>query len=200
MLIFDDIKLVYLANPKTGTTSFEHAFEKFANAEESQRLAKHAPFRRFKRKFPDMAKEYEVVTCLRDPLETLYSWYRYRARVTIRGQSRSTYGMTFEEFFAEWCKPDPAPYAGMNGSVSFVLNKKGKVVKRLKIFKYGASNGLHEYVAGKMGIVVPDLQKNVSRASVSVQRKPLAELVDTKHEKLRRVYDIFDSIKFENPE
>lgn len=151
MLIFDDIKLIYLANPKTGTTAFEQAFRRYANKELSDTLPKHVPFRRVRRVFPQLVKQYEVVTCVREPLDTLYSWYRYRQRALLKGDPNSTYGVSFKTFIEEWCEDDPAEFARINGSVRFVLSKNGLVHKKLGLFRYGGNPSIIDYVAEKRG-------------------------------------------------
>ena len=198
MLIFDDIGLVYLANPKTGTTSFEHAFSKYANREQSQLLPKHMPFRRFRKKCPEIARQYEFITCVRDPLETLFSWYRYRTRPTLRGQPNSTFGLTFEQFFEEWCKDKPPSCADVSTSVEFILNRKGSISRHLKIFKYGIRPGVQEYAAERLGVKVPELKRNVSRPDPDGQSVPLASRVDTGHKKLEDAYEIYGNIDFAN--
>ncbi|HHG91202.1 MAG TPA: gamma-glutamyl kinase [Devosia sp.] len=196
MLIFREIKLVYLANPKTGTTSFEHAFERFADHKTSKALPKHVPFRRFRRKFPELARECEIVTSVRDPLDTLYSWYRYRARPALRGHVNSTFGLAFEAFLCEWCKAEPASFADVGASVGFVLNEKGEISKRLKIFRYEERSSLQKHVAAKLGRDVPELARNVSRAKKDPTALAPIRGTISRYPKLQKAYEIYDRIAF----
>ncbi len=196
MLIFREIKLVYLANPKTGTTSFEHAFASFADSKKSKFLPKHTPFRRFRKKFPRLAREYEIVTCVRDPLDTLYSWYRYRSRPALRGHANSTFALSFEEFFSEWCKPEPAAFADVGASVGFVLNERGKIPQRLKIFRYEDRSALQNYVCGKMGQKIPELARNVSRTKKDMTILDPFRSTVSRYPKLQKIYDSYARIGF----
>ncbi len=197
MLIFNKIKLIYLANPKTGTTSFEHAFRSHADLKESRLLPKHIPFRRYKKKFPQIVREYEVIACVRDPLDTLYSWYRYRSRPTLRGHPNSSAGRSFEEFFDEWCKPDPAPYADVGASVGFVLNERGQVAKALTLFRYEDRMALSSFVAERLDLQsVPSANRNVSKKTDPGTSLPLRNRVDISRPKFARVREIYETIRF----
>lgn len=198
MLIFDQIKLVYLANPKTGTTSFEHAFARYANRKQSRILTKHVPFRRFKKTFPKLAREYEIVTCVRDPLETLHSWYRYRSRPILRGNPNSTHGLSFEEFFHEWCKEKPAKFAHVHASVGFVLGRGGNIVRKLSIFKYQSNPDPVEYVAAKLGVSAPASQRNVSPRQAATNGELLKIHAGSDCPKLAEQYALYNKIRFVN--
>lgn len=219
MLIFPDLKLVYLACPKTGTTTFERTFGPYADSELSESVVKHVRYARFRRKFPAIAKKYEVVTCLRDPLESLYSWYSYRSRLTLMGRTRSTRGMSFEEFFDEWCKPEPAPFAKVAPSVKFVTDKNGMQFKKLKVVRYEDADLLFAHIATRLGISPrfdrynrsPSPEGTLSQwvgrmfrgradkadgESRKLNTRDLTQRVDLSKPKIQEAYDIYHRIEF----
>lgn len=165
MLIFDNLELVFLAAPKSGSTSFEKAFRAHANRRLNKGLPKHLRYNRFCKLFPEIAERYEAVTVLRDPLETLYSWYRYRTHWRLLGHPRSTRAMSFSEFFEEWCKDDPKEFASMNPSVNFVLDRKGNQFPGLKVIRYEDNALLLEHIRKRLGIEKKLKRHNVAPGS-----------------------------------
>lgn len=198
MLIFDDVKLIYLANPKTGTTAFELAFRRHANEDLSNALPKHVSYGRVRRKFPELAETHEAITCVRDPLETLYSWYRYRQRATMLNFERSTANVSFTEFIEEWCKDEPQEFAQVNAGSTFVMNKKGKVPRKLRLFRYDASPSIIDYVSAKRGEKIAVKKKNVSPAPKPEEFEAVRTSSLMQNEKLIVEYRKFESLNFVN--
>ncbi|MCB1518404.1 MAG: hypothetical protein KDJ19_12410 [Hyphomicrobiaceae bacterium] len=198
MLVFDQIRLVFLANPKTGTTSFEQMYRKYANIELSDALPKHIRFNNFRNHHRKLARKYEVVTTVRDPVDTLFSWYRYRSRPLILGTENSTAGISFEAFFEEWCKDQPAPYADVSTSVAFVTNRNGRTYRALKVFRYESSPSVIDYVGAKLGVESKALVKNKSGFFQKPALDALKSRVDMKHPKVVSAYERYNNIEYFN--
>ena len=197
MLVSTTHDFAYLANPKTGTTSFETAFRKYASfGSIAGSDSKHISYKKFRRQFRFFANKLEIVTCVRDPLETLYSWFRYRQRPQIASEENSTQNVSFEEFVDEWAKETPRPFANVSSSVEFVLNSKGKIGD-LTIFAHHISPGIHDYVAQKIGVEIPELEMNVSPRPSESFETAIAQ-IDRSAARLVRTYDIYNSINFAN--
>jgi hypothetical protein len=86
MLVFWKAKLVLLAVPKTGTTALEAAFGPWADGAflNPPRL-KHMTLRRYRRQLAPILEQedgppLEVMAVMREPVDWLSSWYRYRSR------------------------------------------------------------------------------------------------------------------------
>lgn len=198
MMIFTDIKTVYLSNPKTGTTSFETAFKDKVDQDLSGLFSKHANFKVLRNKRPDIYRGYELITTVREPIETLNSWYRYRSRPSIAASENSTKSLTFAEFMEEWCKPEPAKFARVKTSIEFVLRRSGNVNRNIKLFKYGVKPDIIDYVNSKLEESVPKIFKNVSPTPAPSDeiQQVLNQFAD--HPKLKRIYDIWNDLEFEN--
>lgn len=98
MLVFWKENLVFLAVPKTGTTAIEGALSpKAAMVLRDPPQIKHAPLYRYGRFLQPMfekagGKNPETIAVIRDPVEWLSSWYRYRNRHALVGHKNSTRG------------------------------------------------------------------------------------------------------------
>lgn len=114
MLIHASRGFVFLAQPKTGTTAIETAFRLHAQISVQKLPFKHANYGGFLRWFEpylDAAgfprSSYQVVTVVRDPVDWLFSWYRYRSRPELRdaaGKASRNYTgeLSFDQFVANY--------------------------------------------------------------------------------------------------
>lgn len=199
MLYFPRANLIFLANPKTGTTAFEKTFSKFADREISDRYGKHLPFRALNHKAPELIVNNTVVTVVRHPLETLFSWYRYRSRRTLFDKEKQTKHVSFEQFFASWCEVEPPKYARVGTSVEFVTTWQGKLAEPLKKYRYEESDLFFEQISKQLS-VNPKLsvrKRNISPIQ-NVGHKKLTEYeVDLSQPKYARVAELYDRINFE---
>jgi len=127
------------------------------------------------------ADESELVTVasIRDPIDWLSSWYRYRHRDAIAGQPNSTRGISFDDFVLEYLKGKPAPFANLGSQSKFLLTGDGELgVDRL--FRY-ENRSIQPWIEAELGISVTLNQKNVS-PKLDTQLSPQVE------EKYRRKY------------
>ena len=128
MMIFQKAALVYLAVPKTGTTSLEHELDSHASAVfRNPPGLKHTNIRGFDRKFRKIfergtQRQLETLAVFRDPLDWLGSWYRYRGRPQLDGRKNSTKNVSFDEFLLSYLAQDPPPYADLGSQGRFVTN------------------------------------------------------------------------------
>ncbi|MEJ8574804.1 hypothetical protein [Microbaculum marinum] len=194
MLISERFNFVYLANPKTGTTSIEAAFGKYADYRSaSGPRAKHITVRMFKRKFR-FFESLEKVVCVRDPISTLHSWYRYRQR-EIKGRPQNMIPeISFEEFLHHWSQKDPPSFADVSSGIEFVLTRDGKLPD-ISYFRYEGTPTLHAYLATKVGEVVPE--KMLNQSSVP-ETSTLPDPAELNIPKLDRIYEIYRKIPFRN--
>ena len=114
MLIFWKQRLVFLATPKTGSTSIETALESMAHVVISRPPElKHMSANKFGKHFAPMlesvaGQKFTTVALMREPIDWLGSWYRYRQRADIPVADRSTKGLTFEEAASGFLNHAPA--------------------------------------------------------------------------------------------
>src|SRR6056297_216797 len=117
LLVFSRQNLVLLSVPKTGSTAYEAALASHAAIIVSAPPElKHAPVFRYNRFFRPMierfmAAEPDVVAVMREPIDWLGSWYRYRRRDALSGHPNSTMGISFDGFVSAYCQGQPPAFA-----------------------------------------------------------------------------------------
>ncbi|MEY1555464.1 gamma-glutamyl kinase [Yoonia sp. R2331] len=189
VLVFRKEKLVFLAMPKTGTTALEGALAPRASMviREPADL-KHAPCYRYQRFILPLLKtanihDLEVMTLIRNPVDWLSSWFRYRCRDALIGHPNSTREVSFDAFVQEYCKGKPAPFANVGSQAKFLRDTDGnQSVDHL--FRYEAQDSLMAFLKDRFGDfpapkklnVSPDFQVNLSPKTLDkLHRKRAAE-------------------------
>ncbi len=195
MLVFSEQNLAFLAVPKTGTTAFEMALRPRADIILSKRR-KHLPAARFHNKVaPFLADAFglkvETMAVMRDPIEQLRSWYRYRSGPRQKGTKTSTNGCTFDEFILAVISDNPPPFAGVGSQFNFVTSGKGIVLVN-HLFAYENQPVFRAFLAQAFGKEVEIKQKNVSPKAEA----PLSASVEASLRKVRAAeFELYDQIK-----
>lgn len=171
MLVFWAEKLVMLAVPKTGTTALQGALAPRASIVlRDPPVLKHSPVARYKRFLQPMfaqgggQADMETFALVRDPVDWLSSWYRYRHRDDLVGHLNSTRDISFDDFVVEYCKGKPAPFANVGSQAKF-LTLGDKSVGVTHLYKYEAMPSAIAFLATRLN--KPDIalkQRNVSPA------------------------------------
>ncbi|WP_298256420.1 gamma-glutamyl kinase [uncultured Litoreibacter sp.] len=134
MMIFYRERLAFLAVPKTGTSALERALGSKASAIfRDPPGIKHTNARRFESKYRKLFdhKDYppiETMAVMREPVEWLGSWYRYRQRPALSGHVNSTEGVSFDSFVESYLKPNQPPYANVGSQARFVTDNGGNLL------------------------------------------------------------------------
>jgi hypothetical protein len=166
MLVFWEQRLVFLATPKTASTAIEVAIEALASfAVLRPKELKHTPalrYRRFLQPFLERqaGEPFTVVALMREPVDWLGSWYRYRQRDDIADPAKSTAGLTFEDFVEGWLSDPRPPFADVGSQARFLAGPEGLGVDRL--FRYEALDRFIDFLEDRLRceIVLPKI--NVS--------------------------------------
>ncbi len=167
MLIFWKERLVFLSTPKTGSTSIETALESLAHvAIRRPPELKHVSGPRYQRHLAPLlemagGERFTTVALMRDPVDWLGSWWRYRQRDDIRDLPRSTSGLSFEDAARDYLSSHPG--ASMNvGSQARFLGVKEGVASVDKVFRYEDIGTFVHFLEDRLGgeIILPRL--NVS--------------------------------------
>lgn len=173
MLIFWDQKLVFLATPKTGSTALAAALEGLA-AVSIQRppVLKHTPSQRYHRFIAPYLKatsgsDFTTLALMREPLDWLASWYRFRRREDLDETPNSTRDMSFEDFCRAYAS-DPQPGFAQVGSQARFLTPPGKPAVD-HIFRY-------ENMAGCVAFLEDRLQCQLELPRVNVSPPAPTEL------------------------
>lgn len=175
MLVFWEQRLVFLATPKAGSTAIAAALEPLA-AVSIQRppVLKHTNVRRYQRFIePYLNKasgaEFTSVALMREPIDWLASWYRFRRRDDLLDSAASTRDMSFDDFARGYCdQPRPA-FADVGAQAMFLAPPGKRRVDR--IFRYEAIDSFIDFLEQKL-----DFQIELPRVNIS----PLAETTLTR--------------------
>ena len=167
MLISIDKRLAYLAMPKTGTTSLQtvlgrHCEIRFGRSPR----AKHMSMRVFEQfMMPYLrqigAGDTETFCVIREPIDWLGSWYRYRSRLKQNKAPRSTKGISFEAFVEGYlAKPQPE-FAKVGRPSRFVAGVSGKPAVT-HMFRYENLPGVVQFLEKRFGETIQLPKVNVS--------------------------------------
>lgn len=186
MLVFSKHKLVFLSVPKTGTTAWQAALAPYASMIVSDPPElKHAPVFRYNRFFRPAIEKFigeglHVVAVMREPIDWLGSWYRYRQRPFLTGKPTSTQNLSFNDFVQGYLQTKQPVYANV-GSQSKFLEPQRNGTAATHLFRYDDQSGLTAYLESRLNITVQTERVNASRA----ERLPLRRETETV---LRRIY------------
>lgn len=166
MLVFWKARLVILAVPKTGTSAYARALGPGASmvVADPPEL-KHAPVYRYNRFFRPMFEkvggEMELLAVIREPIEWLGSWYRYRQRGFLEGKPTSTRGVSFDAFCDAYAQGDRPAYANVGSQAKFV-EPRPNGVSVSHLFKYENQSGLLSFLEERLETQIDLPRENVS--------------------------------------
>ncbi len=165
MLIFWRQRLVVLANPKTGTTALEETLAPHA-AIVVQRppQLKHTGanrYHRFLAPYVGDGKDHKftVVGVMREPIDWLGSWYRYRQRKD-EVDDKSTRGKSFDDFVRAWCQETQPEFARVGSQAQFLAPIGGRQCDR--IFRYDRMDRFLGFLEHKLQMKIDLPRVNVS--------------------------------------
>lgn len=144
MIFLYQARLAILSQPKTGTTALDNALEGRASmAFKNPTSLKHMQYPKFMAFVAPLIRdvaglereEYDVVSVMREPIDWLGSWYRYRTRDVLRDarkeKKRSNYtgDMSFEDFVLEVLKGkgQRKTFAKVGNPCSVALSEDGAI-------------------------------------------------------------------------
>ncbi len=170
MLVFWKQGIVLFAVPKTGTTALEQALLPHASAAILDPPGqKHVSVQQYRNRLSNFFEQrgkrpMELVAVMREPVDWLGSWYRYRSRPQLDGKPNSTSGISFDEFVEAWLQPKRPAFAEVGSQATFLSDVDGKcAVDRL--FRYDRIDTLIGYMEDKL-----ETRLDVPRANVSPPR------------------------------
>ncbi len=173
MQVFFKENLVFLAVPKTGTTAYEAALRGRADIIYRKRPSlKHTPARKYVRliaPFLDKVHDLrpETVAVMRDPLDQLKSWYRYRQKASLDGQPNSSKGMSFDEYIEGFLSDTPPPTAKLGTQHRFLTDNADKVLVD-HLFAYEKPLEFKTFLEDRFETTLDIPTKNVSPIDIDV--------------------------------
>lgn len=134
MLVFLDARLLIYAPPKTGTTALHLALGGAADIA-FRNDTKHMNVRKAQRKLLPLLRSYnsklpEGFAVIREPIEWLHSWYRYRSRLD-RSDPKSTMDITFDAFIDGYLSDEPRPWSKVGQQSKFLQGDGDLAIKYL---------------------------------------------------------------------
>ncbi|MEM9497750.1 MAG: gamma-glutamyl kinase [Pseudomonadota bacterium] len=160
---------MFLSVPKTGSTAWEDALAPWASlVVRHPPELKHAPLFRYNRFFRPALERFcdgpiDILAVMREPVDWLGSWYRYRGRDDQRDARISTHGLGFAEF-VEGYLADPRPAFARIGSQSKFLEPLKDGLSVTHLFRYDDTAGLSAFLEARLGGPVTTRRLNVSPA------------------------------------
>lgn len=166
MLVFWDQRLVFLATPKAGSTAIAAALEPLA-ALSVQRppVLKHTTVRRYHRFIGPYLKAasgetFTTVALMREPVDWLGSWFRFRRREDVLDERARTDGMTFDDFARAYCRKPQPGFANVGSQARFLAPEGFAPVDH--IFRYEAMDRFVHFLEDRLGCVIELPTLNVS--------------------------------------
>lgn len=180
MLIFWKERLVFLSTPKTGSTSVETSLESMAHvAMRRPPELKHMSAPQYQRHMAPLLEQaagerFTTVAMMRDPVDWVGSWYRFRQRDDLSRPEISTRDISFEGAVEGYLSTPPARNMDVGSQAQFLCaGGDGPLVDRL--FRYEAIGEFVDFLEDRLGceIILPRL--NVSPAAALDLSAPLRD-------------------------
>jgi hypothetical protein len=194
VLIFWKERLVFLANTKTGSTSIEAALDGMAHvAIRRPPELKHMRARRYRRFMAPLLEQsagapFSTLAVMRDPIDWLGSWFRYRQRDEIRDEARSTAEIAFAEFVAAYLSDDPPPYAQVGSQAQFLCAEDGATLVD-HVFRYETLATFIAFLEDRLGCEITLPRMNVSPRAALDLPGPLRDRLRARFSPDYRLYE-----------
>ncbi|WP_420587073.1 sulfotransferase family 2 domain-containing protein [Ruegeria sp.] len=167
MLVFYKERLAFLAVPKTGSTAYHTALcERADFVVTDPPDLKHAPVRRYDRFFQNIFRkmydtEMEIMAVVREPIDWLGSWYKFRSRDDRIGHPHSTRDMSFDEFVQAYMQSPRAEFADVGSQSQFFRTRSNGRGAR-HVFKYENQDKILDFLQTRLNMQIELKQENVS--------------------------------------
>lgn len=199
MLVLKQARLVYLANPKTATQSLRAALAPFSDATPPETANKHINAQIYGRKWAGRIRKAlgtrpETFAVMRDPLDHLGSWYRYRQRDALRGHENSTHGISFAEFVKARLSDDPPPFARIGRQDRFLgFLEDGPPVTY--VFDYTDLGKMLTFLQDRLGVPLDLPHRNASPKAAD-ETLVLPPPLLARYQKAHAVeFDLYDRVR-----
>lgn len=177
MLIFWDQRLVFLATPKAGSTAIETALESLASVSLPRPAAlKHTDIATYLTHVgpwlqSQTRQPFTTVALMRDPVDWLRSWFRFRLRDDHDDPRHAMEGVDFADFAAEYARPGGAQRALIGTQSAFLTCPQGTVDQ---IFRYDRIEDFVDFLETRLDCAIELPRINVP-PSVDVHLNPADE-------------------------
>lgn len=202
-IVNDEMGVIFLCTAKVASTSIESALTSMSRSERlpggkhmGARALNNKVFPLLKRKYPQA--EFTSFCMVREPLQRLNSWWRYRQRLEAEDKN-CTAGMSFVEFiekhleYLKGNKSSTKSNVQVRPQSKWVIDKKNKYVID-KTFALDNFNEVESFLQPKTEQTIQIPRKNVSpeqdKSSVSIIQGKLLEDLKKALELDYKIYDL----------
>lgn len=194
MLIFWDRRLVFLATPKAGSTAVAMALEPLASAS-IQRPAqlKHTNLASYRRHVgpwleAQAGEHFTTVALMREPVDWLRSWYRFKLRDDHDDPQHRMEGIAFADFAQDYAASGGSGRLNIEPQSSF-LRDEDRIVDR--IFRYDNITAFVRFLEDRLDCAIELPRINVPPA-VDVHLPEACET--TLRRSMRDDLDLYESL------
>ena len=169
MLIFWKQKLVFLATPKAGSSAIEAALEPLADVAILRPAElKHTSAQDFQGYLaPYLAQKsgeaFTTVALMRQPIDWLRSWYRFRLRDDDEDPDHPMIGRTFEQFAQDYISPSRPAHANFSSQSEFLCDALGTCAVDT-IFRYDQIDRFVHFLEDQLDFAITLPRVNVPPA------------------------------------
>ncbi|HEX4077735.1 MAG TPA: hypothetical protein VHX61_02520 [Rhizomicrobium sp.] len=202
MLVSMKYNFVFIAIPKCASTAMESALAKYADMRIGGLPSlKHAPYSAYEAHvLPFIVRQCgvsspcEPFSIFREPLDWLFSWYRYRTRLQARESDKNSRmysgSVSFADFLGEHFKKSPPRFARAGRQSKYIQARSGRL-DAVTLYRYEDAEVLAKDLACRIGCAAKLSRENVSpRQSLEL---PAAQIRQA-HAALKVEYEIYCSI------
>lgn len=164
MLIFWEERMVFLATPKTGSTAIAMALESLASASIQRPDAlKHTDISTFRMHVgkwleAQAGATFTTVALMREPVDWLRSWYRFRLRDDLEDPNHRMEGVSFDQFANIYASDGGQQELGIGNQSGFLMQDSAKVDR---IFRYENMDGFVEFLEDRLNFAIELPRANV---------------------------------------
>lgn len=164
MLIFWEQRLVFLATPKAGSTAIEAALEPLASAAILRPAPlKHTNIAQFHRHLGPWLEAqanapFSTVALMREPVDWLRSWYRFRQRDDHEDAVHDAEDTSFARFAADYSLLDGPDRLSIGRQRDFLIDGAGRVDQ---IFRYEDFAAFVDYLEDRLNCALEMPRLNV---------------------------------------
>lgn len=204
MLVSTKHKFVFLSNRKCASSSLVHSLRPFCSvAMDTDHRVRHTNYSEYqeyllpylRQKIGDEVMDYQVFCLFREPLDWIYSWYRFRCREAISPAAQPGHwewagDMSWPEYLAETMAKKPARCARIGVQSRFVTGLNGGQ-EGLTLFRFDELEAFIDHISGLVGHAVDLVHYNVSPTA---DAQPTDRDMKKVRRKLKEEFALYDAI------
>ena len=143
MIISTEKKFIFVAVPKTGSSSIERALGEYSDEKLEKGITKHTMLSHI----PDMLdKPYYKFCFFRNPWDRMVSFYHYHVRQGNKFLSRDARDISFKEFVKK------GKIAGTHEKQMSYIMSKGRVAPNVAIYKFEEMQDSWKHICATLGV------------------------------------------------